>query len=259
MPNLLWMPAVLLRAGCKVAPHDGWQTRGRAAFGEFKGVMIHHTASAQKDKVAPSLGVVTGGRSDLPGPLCNLLQGRDGAFVVIAAGRANHAGAGNWHGVTSGNSTTIGIECENDGLGEPWPEAQVQFLAMGVAGLLDYGKLPTIMCMGHKEYCTPKGRKIDPSFDMGAFRQRIDAIRNGGIVRPPIPKVDAQKRPTLRRGATGDDVRALQAAIGGKVTGSFDATTEAALRVYQRAHGLVADGIAGPAVWAALDAVKVAA
>lgn len=259
MPNLLWMPDALLRAGCKIAQQPGWQTRGRAEFGEFKGVMIHHTAAARGDKNAPSLGVVTNGRNDLPGPLCHLLNGRDGTFYAIASGRANHAGAGSWHGITSGNSTTIGIECENDGIGEPWPEAQVQFLAMGVAALLDYGKLPTIMCMGHKEYCAPKGRKIDPSFDMGAFRLRVDAIRNGGIVRPPVPKTDAQKRPTLRRGAEGDDVAALQTAIGVKADGSFGSATEAALRAYQRAHGLVADGIAGPAAWAAIDGMKAAA
>lgn len=259
MPNLLWMPDSLLRSGCKMAPRAGWEKRGRAEFGEFKGVMIHHTASTQRDRNAPSLGVVTDGRSDLPGPLCNLLQGRDGAFVVIAAGRANHAGKGSWHGVTNGNSSTIGIECENDGLGEPWPEPQVQFLAMGVAGLLDQGGLPTIMCMGHKEYCLPKGRKIDPSFDMDAFRRRVDTIRNGGIVRPPIPKADAQKRRTLRRGMSGDDVAALQKAIGVKADGDFGSQSEAALRAFQRTHGLVADGIAGPACWAAIDAMKAAA
>jgi N-acetyl-anhydromuramyl-L-alanine amidase AmpD len=259
MPNLLWMPNALLRGGCKVAPRDGWETRGRATFGEFKGVMIHHTASTQRDKNAPSLKVVTDGRSDLSGPLCNLLQARDGAFYAVAAGRANHAGAGSWHGVTNGNSNTIGIECENDGVGEPWPEAQVQFLAMGVAALLDYGKLPTVMCMGHKEYCTPKGRKIDPSFDMNAFRLRVDAIRNGGIVRPLIPAKDAQSRPTLRRGAKGHDVRVLQVYLNLDADGTFGPATEAALRAYQRAHGLVPDGICGPACWALIDAVKVAA
>lgn len=259
MPNLLWMPDALLRRGCKVAPKDGWQKRGRAEFGEFEGVMIHHTAATRSNLNAPSMGVVTDGRSDLPGPLCNLLQGRDGTFYVIAAGRANHAGKGSWHGITNGNSNTIGIECENDGLGEPWPEPQVQFLAMGVAGLLDYRGLPTSMCMGHKEYCLPKGRKIDPSFDMDALRQRIDAIRNGGIVRPPIPKVDAQKRPTLRRGMSSADVQDLQTALGLVADGVFGSRTESAVRAFQRTHGLVPDGVLGPAGWAALDSLKAAA
>ena len=162
MPNLLWMPQVLVKGGVPCAEQPGWKTRGRAAFGEFKGVMIHHTAGPIRGN-APSLGVVTDGRSDLPGPLCNLLQGRDGTFYCVASGRANHAGAGTWHGITSGNSTTIGIECENTGVAnDPWPEVQVQRLAQGVALLLDYGQLPTIMCVGHKEFALPKGRKIDP-------------------------------------------------------------------------------------------------
>jgi hypothetical protein len=185
MPNLLWLADVLRAAKCPVAEQAGWKLRGRAEFGAFKGVMIHHTAGPRTGN-APSLGVVTNGRSDLPGPLCNLLHGRDGTFYCVASGRANHAGAGSWHGVTSGNSTTIGIECENTGVANdsPWPEAQVQRLAQGVAALLDHGGLPTIMCMGHKEYATPHGRKIDPSFDMEAFRARVDGYRNGAPPRP---------------------------------------------------------------------------
>jgi hypothetical protein len=39
-------------------------------------------------------------RPDLSGPLAQLCLGRDGAFYIIAAGRAYHAGAGNWQGVS---------------------------------------------------------------------------------------------------------------------------------------------------------------
>jgi peptidoglycan hydrolase-like protein with peptidoglycan-binding domain len=37
--------------------------------------------------------------------------------------------------------------------------------------------------------------------------------------------------------------------------GNFGANTEAAVRVFQRAQGLVPDGIVGPKTWAALDTV----
>ena len=208
----------------------------------------------------PSLGVVTNGRSDLAGPLCNVGLGRDGTCYVVAAGRAYHAGAGSWHGVTNGNSELIGIEAENTGLGEPWSEVQLDAYVRLCAAILKHVGADPIMAVAHREYCTPKGRKIDPAgIDMAAFRIRVAAAMNGGVVRPLIPKQDVRKRPTLRRGASGPDVVALQNAIGVKADGQFGVGTESTLRAYQRAHHLLADGIAGPAVWAAIDAVKAAA
>lgn len=47
-----------------------------------------------------------------PGPHAQLGLGRDGTFYIIAAGRCNHAGKGNWKGVTDGNGFFIGIEAE---------------------------------------------------------------------------------------------------------------------------------------------------
>ena len=48
----------------------------------------------------------------LPGPLAQLGLGRDGAYFVIAAGRAIHAGLGKFKGIVTGNSSFIGIEAE---------------------------------------------------------------------------------------------------------------------------------------------------
>lgn len=218
----------------------------------------HHTASKASGNY-PSLATVRDGRADLRGPLSQLGVGRDGTFYTIASGLCYHAGRGSWQGLTAGNSQFIGIEAENDGVGELWPEVQMDAYARGCAAILGHIGAEPIMCAGHKEFALPKGRKIDPSFDMPAFRARIAAIRNGGIVRPPIPKADAQKRPTLRRGAKGDDVAALQKALGLKVDALYGPATEAAVRAFQRTHGLVADGIFGPAGWAALDSLKAAA
>ena len=69
-------------------------------------------------------------------------------------------------------------------------------------------------------------------------------------------------RKTLRKGASGDEVRELQtmlAACGygaGAVDGVFGSATESALRAFQSAHGLTVDGICGMATWAALDAAE---
>jgi hypothetical protein len=37
------------------------------------------------------------------------------------------------------------------------------------------------MCVGHKEYAQPPGRKIDPSFDMTAFRLLVGGFHGGGL------------------------------------------------------------------------------
>lgn len=50
---------------------------------------------------------------------------------------------------------------------------------------------------------------------------------------------------TLKEGATGEDVKALQTALGIAVTGTFDAATKAAVVAFQKAHDLGKDGVAG--------------
>jgi N-acetyl-anhydromuramyl-L-alanine amidase AmpD len=204
----------------------------------------------------PSLGLVTNGRPDLTGPLAQLALGRDGTFYLVAAGLANHAGPGVWQGINTGNTNFIGIEAENTGLaGDAWPEIQMDAYARGVAAILNHIGAPSIMCCGHKEYALPPGRKIDPSFDMTAFRKRIDAIMAGVAPASLIPASDDQGRPTLRRGATGDLVTRLQIKLAVDPSdGVFGPATEAAVRLFQRSQpGLTPDGIVGPRTWAALN------
>src|SRR5690348_10467069 len=133
--SLTWLPEVLEDAGLKVAEQPGWRTRGHGDIGQVRGVICHHTAGPAKGNM-PSLRVVTEGRPDLSGPLAQLCLGRDGTFFVVAAGRAFHAGAGMWHGISSGNTSFIGIEAENTGLGEPWPDVQMDAYRRGVAAIL---------------------------------------------------------------------------------------------------------------------------
>ena len=258
--SLTWMPKVLLDAGVKVAEQPGWQTRGRGPMGVVRGVICHHTAGARRGNM-PSLGIVTNGRPDLAGPLAQLCLGRDGTFFVVAAGRANHAGGGNWQGVTAGNSSFIGIEAENTGQttgpnAEPWAAVQLDAYRRGVAAILTKIRANAIMCCGHKEYALPIGRKSDPTFDMDEFRQQVASIMAGTAPLPSvIPAVDSENRRTLRRRATGELVELVQTKIGIAATGRFDGSTEAAVRKFQRDHGLVPDGIVGPRTWATLMAV----
>ena len=95
----------LRQAGLVVEEQPGWQQRGSSNF-EPNGVMWHHTA-APLGKDAPSLGIVTNGRADLAGPLCQVLITRSNLCVVIASGKANHAGTGVWNGVTNRGHPTL--------------------------------------------------------------------------------------------------------------------------------------------------------
>jgi hypothetical protein len=253
--SLTWMPQVLLDAGLKVAEQPGWRSRGRGDVGTIKGVICHHTAGAKTGNM-PSLATVTNGRPGLSGPLAQLCLGRDGTFFVVAAGRCNHAGEGNWQGVTTGNTSFIGIEAENTGQtrgpnADPWPAVQIDAYRRGAAAILKKIRANAIMCCGHKEYALPDGRKPDPTFEMDPFRLQVAAVMAGTAPNPSvIPASDAAGRPTLRRGATGDLVKAVQTKVGVAATGTFDGATEAAVRRFQRDHGLVPDGIVG--TWATL-------
>lgn len=64
--------------------------------------------------------------------------------------------------------------------------------------------------------------------------------------------------PTLRKGDTGEPVKALQRGLQSvgcaiMVDGIFGATTLSYVLSFQRANGLTADGIVGPLTWAALE------
>ena len=252
--SLTWLAEVLDDAGLKVAEQPGWRSRGRAEMGVVKGVICHHTGGAAKG-IMPSLRVITEGRSDLPGPLAQLGLGRDGTYFVVAAGRCNHAGRGMWQGLSTGNSSFIGIEAENAGTPDDiWPAVQMDAYRRGVAAILKKIGANAVMCCGHREYALPHGRKDDPLFDMNDFRTQVASILAGTAPDPIIiPNVDADGRPTLRRGARGDLVRQIQAGLKIAVDGFFGPNTEAALRQFQRDHDLVPDGIVGPRTWASLD------
>jgi peptidoglycan hydrolase-like protein with peptidoglycan-binding domain len=259
--SLIWLPEVLEAAGLKVALVDGWTTRGRAEMGTVRGVICHHTATAIVGNM-PTLKTLVNGRSDLQGPLAQLGLGKDGTYYVIAAGRCNHAGVGIFRGISTGNSSFIGIEAEHSGLpSEEWSEIQYYSYVCGVAAILKKINASVDFCIGHKEFATPTGRKSDPNFDMIKFRADVQAHLDGSAVkRPLIPSVEANvnsnnmPRPTLRRGVVSDLVRNLQVRLNCISDGYFGAKTEAALREFQRKNGLVADGIIGPKTWKTLDA-----
>lgn len=194
MADLLDLPATLERWGLTVVPVTGWQDRRRPGRFDPIGVLIHHTA-APGPKDNPSLQVCIDGRTDLPGPLCQLLVARSGKVYVISAHRCNHAGSGGPIGpigVDQGNTQLVGIEAENDGLGETWPPVQLNAMVRATAAVLDLLDQRRSHVWGHKEY-TP--RKPDPrGIDMTQFRGRVVAVAPPKETTVPTP-ADANPYP----------------------------------------------------------------
>lgn len=79
----------------------------------------------------------------------------------------------------------------------------------------------------------------------------------------PVP-TPTEKKPTLRKGNRNQYVKQMQeklAELGYDlgicgIDGDFGTATEAAVKKFQRDHGLTADGICGPKTWAALNAAQ---
>lgn len=177
---------VLRDAGLTVVEVPGWRTRGyrrlvgdtyRADLLGVESIIAHHTATSWKSPGDyPTLTTVQNGRSDVAGPLSQLGLGRSGTWYVIAAGYANHTGATlePWQS----NSYALGVEAEASGVGDPrdWPKAQMDSYARGVKALAEHYGVPVDRVLGHKEIAAPRGRKTDPSFDMGAFRTKVRSV-----------------------------------------------------------------------------------
>ncbi|WP_166139612.1 N-acetylmuramoyl-L-alanine amidase [Nocardioides ochotonae] len=257
------LPKRLRAAGLTVVEVDGWRTRGRpASTGAHApvGVLCHHTATGRSVSDTAVVALLKNGRSDLAGPLAHFGLSRNGTVYMIAAGRANHAGKAKASGSVSGgdgNALYVGIEAFNDGVGEPWPSAQYEA----------YVTLCAVLCLhvtgnsaktvrGHRE--TSVTGKIDPTFDMAKFRDRV-AARMGELRAPadtrPAVSLERVKRaaqtPAWRRALTGKRVLADRR----RVRAALKAEGCATFAEWQRRLGYTgadADGIPGRASLTAL-------
>lgn len=167
---LLDLAEVLRAAGLDVTEQDGWTTRARSSGGYPDGkpwaIMWHHAASAPGSSAEAVANYASYG-SDVA-PVCNLVLGRDGAVIVCAAGATNTNGTGGPVDVSSGripvdqmNTHAIGIEAVNTGVGEAWPEAQIDaYFTMSIALAEAYG-LDAGDIVTHAVWAP--GRKIDPA------------------------------------------------------------------------------------------------
>lgn len=211
-----------LRAwGLNVIETDGWRERGVGSL-DAKGVVLHHTAAGGgRWRNTPSLKTVLEGRPDLRPPLCHVLMGRNGDCYVIASGVANHAGSGGWQPAgpgtprISGNSTVLGLEVENDGIGEPYSDELYEAMTRASAALLWMIRRDSSWLCGHKEW-TP--RKIDPKLDMVKFRDDVHRLLERGPT--VVPEPEKLILPANRRGVVADIQQML--AEAGFYSGALD-------------------------------------
>lgn len=206
------MATTLRRYGLTVVEHPGWSSRGYLGRDliAVAGVLWHHTATnraAFNSSTAPTAQMCIVGRPDCAGPLCNIVFARDGAVHLIAAGLANHAGAGATGTTTvpqdMGNYYLIGIEMESSGVAPwDWTEDQKRVAPyLGAALELIYLQhLPAELRYqgGHLEYSSQG--KIDPAGwpgGMDGLRAAINAtipkLTAGAAAPAPAQKPAAQK------------------------------------------------------------------
>ena len=96
-------------------------------------------------------------------------------------------------------------------------------------------------------------------------REKLSAkVTHWAIPRGLNGNVPTTDKPTLRRGSSGEYVTLLQTKLiqlgydvgATGADGKFGDKTAAAVRMFQRDHGLVQDAVVGKATWAALDDSK---
>lgn len=165
---------VLADAGCAVAENDttrGWQTRARSSGGfpaTPLGIQWHHTASSTSP--ANDLSFMINGSQD--SPVGNLLLDRTGTFWPVAAGAANTAGKGGPLTLSRGtipvdqaNTRSFAFEVANNGVGEPWPTAQIDAYFAGSNALnAHFGNQPgDVFTHGLGTGNGWTNRKIDPA------------------------------------------------------------------------------------------------
>lgn len=267
------------KSGLKVVEVSGWKTRGHGSMNSARGILCHHTAGGN-DK--SDLNVVTYGRPDLPGPLSQIVLGRDGTVYIVAAGKCYHAGL-TADPSTQSNSNAIGIEAVHRGVGS-WTPVQYNAYVDLVAALTDHYGIPTSSVKGHKEAAVPRGRKPDPNFDMAEFRRKVDSVR-GGASAPSVAKASADSgakaSATSARtrgpfplprghwyGPTSADpknhsgywakdragIQQIQRVVGVAADGRYGPATKTAVTAWQKRHGLTADGLVGPMTWSKMGA-----
>jgi LysM repeat protein len=160
---------------------SGYETRSRSTggFEAIRGIIWHHDADPPTGSDDSVVQYEYFNAADKP--IGNFHVKRNGVVVMGAAGASNHAGKGGPLTTTKGsvplnqgNLYLIGVEFSNSGVGEPWPQKQVDNGIKLFSILCKfYGLKPETDVYGHYDYCMPScpGRKVDPAGPVPAYPQ----------------------------------------------------------------------------------------
>lgn len=97
---------------------------------------------------------------------------------------------------------------------------------------------------------------MQPRFLRSLFLFTLTIVLAVSVIHPGLSQ--SVTRPIVRLGSQGADVTELQSTLkllgyfGGSVNGAFDESTDRAVKRFQQAAGLEADGIVGAATWSKL-------
>lgn len=206
-------------------------------------LILHYTGVPSAEE---SLAMLCSAES---GVSCHYLVDEQGGIIQMVDDhlRAWHAGVSSWQGESDINSRSIGIEIQNPGHGDGYPDFPPRQMAAVAAlchDLIRRHAIPARHILAHSDVAP--GRKIDPGekFDWAYLaREGIGhwvapaAITGGSF---------------LQEGDQGQPVEALQAMLklygyGVELSGVYDARTRVVVEAFQRHFRPErVDGIADP-------------
>jgi len=153
--------AVMLMVACAPTPQRVGHPSEWVASPNFNDrrpsyVVLHHTSNNTVDEALRTL------TDPLREVSAHYLIGRDGIIyqLVDERFRAWHAGRSRWGSDSDLNSSSIGVELDNNGA-EPFPLAQIEALMRLLSDLKARYRIPTENFLAHADVAP--GRKVDPS------------------------------------------------------------------------------------------------
>jgi len=134
-------------------------------------IILHHTA---QDSIQQTVKTFTLKNTKVS---AHYVIGRDGKVVHMLNDylRAWHAGNGSWGKNTDLNSSSIGIELDNNGF-EPFSDAQINTLLALLTKLKKDYNIPAQNILGHSDIAP--SRKVDPS---ALFPWKLLALNGFGV------------------------------------------------------------------------------
>ncbi len=166
-------------------------------------VIIHHTAQTSLDQTIKTFLLA---RTQVS---AHYVVSRDGKVVQMVNDylRSQHAGLGKWGNDTDLNSSSLGIELDNNG-NEPYSDAQIQSLLKLLGTLKKRYNIPTANFIGHADIA-PK-RKPDPN----KFPWKVLADKGYGLWYDQVLNMPPETfDPVLALRIIGYDTSNLNAAV----------------------------------------------